>query len=127
MTPEEYAKTGTEFAEQVALYMWASLNKRQYPELELMFAIKNEEKSGSKIVGGRFKACGVKADMADNFLPIARQGCHGLFIEMKRRGKKARPGQREMGLKLQAQGYGWVCCDNWEVARDIIIQYLKAS
>lgn len=124
MTPEQYAKSGTEFAEQTAFFMWAALEKRKYPELELMFAIKNEEKSGSKIVGGRFKASGVKADIPDTFLPVARKGCHGLFIEFKRRGKKARPSQAEMGANLQAEGYGWCCLDSWEKARDIVIEYL---
>jgi hypothetical protein len=124
MTPEQYAKTGSEFAHQVALFMWAAMVKQQWPELELMFAIKNEEKSGSKIVGGRFKASGVKADVPDIFLPVAKHGCHGLFIEMKRPGKKARPGQAEFGLKMKAGGYGWVCCDNWEAAKNVLIQYL---
>lgn len=124
MKPEDYAKSGSEFAEQTALFMWAALEQRKYPELALMFAIKNEEKSGSKIIGGRFKASGVKADIPDILLPVARKGCHGLFIEMKRKGKKARPSQAEMGVKLQDEGYGWCCCQGWEVARDILIEYL---
>ena len=127
MNPAQYAKSGSEFAHQTALFMWVALNIKTYPELELLFAIKNEEKSGSKIVGGRFKASGVKADIPDLMLPVARNGCHGLFIEMKRPGKKARPGQVEMGKKLQDQGYGWCCCDDWEKARDILILYLKGG
>jgi len=125
MKPEDYAKSGTEFAEQTAFFMWAALEKINYPELKLMFAIKNEEKSGSKIVGGRFKASGVKPNVPDTLLPVARKGCNGLFIEFKRRGKKASPGQVEMGADLQAEGYGWCCCDGWEKARDVVIEYLS--
>ena len=124
MKPEDYAKTGKESSHQGALFMWAALNRKLYPELELMFAIKNEEKSGSVIVGGAFKAAGVKAHVPDILLPVARKGCHGLFIEMKRPGQKARPGQVEYGNKVKIQGYGWCCCDSWEKAKDILIQYL---
>lgn len=123
-TPERYALAGTEFAHQVALFAWAALAKQQYPELEMLFAIKNEEKSGSAIVGGRFKASGVKAGVPDVMLPIARQGVHGLFIELKKPGGKARKEQIEFGGKLQNQKYGWCVCDSWEKAKDVILMYL---
>lgn len=124
MKPDDYAKSGTEFAHQTALFCWCALNKHTYPELDLLFAIKNEEKSGSKIVGGRFKASGVKKGVADTFLPVAKGNCHGLFIEMKKPGGKPSKEQLEFGEKVQKQGYGWCWCDNWEKAKDILIMYL---
>ena len=125
MTPEQYAKTGKESSHQVALFMWAAMVFNQWPELEVMFAIKNEEKSGSKIVGGAFKAGGVKKGVPDIFLPVAKKNCYGLFIEMKKPGQKARPEQVEFGNKLRLKGYGWCCCDSWEKARDVLIEYLS--
>ena len=127
MKPEDYAKRGTEHSHQTALFMWAALNKRKYPELDFMFAIKNEEKSGSAIVGAKFKAAGVKADVPDIFLSVARKGVHGLYIEMKRPGQKARPSQLAFGMDLIGQDYGWCCCDNWEKARDVIVEYLTPA
>lgn len=127
MTPEQYAKAGTEFAHQCSLFMWANLVKQQWPELQMMFSIKNEEKSGSKVVGGRFKASGLKSGVPDVFLPIARKGRFGLFVEMKKIGGKASKEQIEFGKRLIDQGYGWCVCEGWEAARDILIQYLTES
>lgn len=125
MTPEKYIKKGTEYEHQVALFMWIALNKNVYPELELLFSIKNEEKSGSALVGSRFKASGVKKGTSDLFLPVARKNCHGLFIEMKRPGGKASKEQLEFGDKMQLQGYGFAVCDSWEKAKNVLVEYLK--
>ena len=64
--------TGSEHEEQVALFEWAEWNKRQYPELELMFAIPN---GGQRhvVVAKKLKDEGVKAGVPDIFLPVARQ------------------------------------------------------
>jgi len=125
MNPEDYAKSGKESSHQTALFMWIALNKNAYPELEMLFAIKNEEKSGSALVGIRSKAAGVKKGASDLFLPVARQNCHVLFIEMKKPGGKASREQLEFGAKVQSKGYGFCVCDSWEKARDVLIQYLK--
>ena len=126
MNPADYAKSGSEYAEQCALFMWAALNKQKYPLLEkLMFAIKNEEKSGNKIVGGHFKASGVKAGTPDIFVSIARKGKHGLYIEMKKIGGKPSKEQVEFGCHAQIADYEWKCCEGWEKARDIIVEYLS--
>lgn len=125
MTPEQYAKTGKESSHQTALFMWCALNKNAYPELSLLFAIKNEEKSGSVIVGNSFKASGVKKGVSDLFLAIGRQNCHGLFIEMKKPGGKASKEQLQFGASVQAEGYGFCVCDSWEKAKDVLIQYLE--
>lgn len=123
-TPESIAKAGTEFAHQCALFAWVALYKKHYKELELLFAIKNEEKSGSAATGARFKASGVKKGTADLFFPCPKQGLHGLFIEMKKLGEKARSEQIAFGESVKAQGYGYFVCDSWEKARDLLLSYL---
>lgn len=122
--PEIIAKHGTEHSHQSALFAWAALNRSKYPELEWMFAIKNVEKGG-KVFGAIAKAEGVKKGVSDILLPVARHNCHGLFIEMKKPGEKARVDQLAFGKQMQSNGYGFCVCDSWEKAKDVLIQYLS--
>lgn len=115
----------SEHSHQVTLFAWAALVRQTYPELSLLFAIKNEEKSGSAIVGARFRAAGVRSGVSDIMLPVARKGCHGIFIEMKKPGGKASKEQLEFGDKVRVEGYGFCVCDSWEKARDVLIEYLQ--
>lgn len=124
LTPESYAAKGTEHAHQVALYMWIALEgKALHPELGLLFAIPNGGQR-SPIVARKLKMEGVKPGVSDLFLPVARGGCHGLFIEMKKPKGKASADQLEFGAKVQAQGFGFVVTDSWDKARDILLSYL---
>lgn len=133
MTPEQCAKSGTELAEQMALFAWIAFNKRQYPVLSLLFAIKNEEKSGSKVVGGRFKASGVKSGVHDLMLPVGNfevvEGRYipfnGLFIEMKKLDGSPSKEQLEFGEAVEANGYAWEVCYGWEHAVRVLIAYLE--
>lgn len=124
MSPETYAKAGTEHAHQVALFMWASQNLDKYPELKWMYAIPNGGER-NVAVAGRLKAEGVKSGVSDICLPIARGSLHGLYIEMKKPGGKESQQQIEFGQFLYQQGYGYIMCDHWEKARDIIHDYLE--
>lgn len=52
------------------------------------------------------KAAGVKPGVPDMFLPVAREGCHGLYIELKRRdGGRVSPEQTAWMDALARQGY----------------------
>jgi len=104
----------SEYEEQVAVFQWAEFNLHRLPELELL--------KGS-LVGvnlnivqaSRAKAAGVKKDYPDIFLPVARGGFHGLFIELKRRDRRDRKGklrkeyptkgQHKILYALNDQGY----------------------
>lgn len=138
--PVEYAaKSGTEHAQQVALFMWAAIeiHAGRLPELRLMFAIPNGGER-NKIVAARMKAEGVKPGVPDVCLPIPRGGFHGLYIELKRpdsdaktaSGAKRRKGRVSAGqtdwiADLRAQGYGVASCVGFEQARETIIAYLS--
>ena len=136
MTPEECAKSGSEDAEQTALFCWATneMNAGRYPMLEWMFAIPNGGSRGSSkdhamAVGARLKATGVKAGVSDIFLPWPIHNCNGLFIEMKRADgvpSDVSKVQKEFGEAMQANSYGFVVCFGWESARDIIVSYLAS-
>lgn len=115
----------TEDAEQTALFRWAAYNSRKYPELELMFHIPNGGKRG-KAEAARFRAMGVRAGIPDIFLPAARGGSHGLFIEMKRihQGRVSED-QKRMMARLEEAGYMCRVCRGWCEASEVIIKYLR--
>ena len=66
--------------------------------------------------------------MPDLCLPVARQGCHGLYIELKAiRGGRLSPEQVEWLDALTRQGYMAACCKGWEEAAEMIVGYLRAD
>lgn len=129
ITPEQLAKSNSEHAHQVAVFCWAAMNFAAFPELKLLFAIPNGGER-NKIVAANLKAEGVKDGVPDLFLPVARHGCNGLFIELKRpksQGKQRgyqSPEQEVWEPLLREQGYGVAICLGWEAVRDCLIQYL---
>ena len=95
----------TEAQEQTTLFQWAGMMAGKWPELQLMFAIPNGG-SRNPIEARHLKEQGVKPGIPDVFLPVARGGYHGLYIEMKRRkGWKISAAQVEVMDALAAQGY----------------------
>ena len=87
-----------EHEEQADVFRWAD----SHPVAHLLFAIPN----GQYRDGQRMEV-GLKSGVPDMFLPVARCGLHGLFIELKRRkGGVVSKTQREWMDALAAQGYG---------------------
>ncbi len=140
LTPEKLAKSGSEFAEQSALICWTTQpeTRKNYPDAQKIFAVNNNAGMGDSDVGAmrgaKARQIGVKAGVGDTMLPLARHGCHGLFVEMKRRALKPKRKGSKGGLsddqiefrdQVQADGYGYAVAYGWEEARDIIIQYLS--
>lgn len=141
ITPEQLASAGTERAQQKALMCWASSPQaqEQYPELRWLFHVPNGEER-HKRVALELKAMGVKPDVPDLCLPVARGNWQLLWIELKvperkpdeinnkrkgtRRGQ-VRAGQRLWGEYLKSQGHGHKICYGWEDARQTLIEYLE--
>lgn len=113
-----------EDVEQMCLFRWAKANEGAHPELELLFHIPNGGKRG-KAEAARFKEMGVKAGVSDIFLPVARDGHHGLWIELKRlhdgRPTKA---QLEWLERMTAEGYVAAVCRGWVQAARLICAYM---
>lgn len=124
MTPEQLAASGTESGHQRAVFAWAALNVVKYPELKWMHAIPNGGKR-DKITGGTLKAEGVKAGVADIFLPVTKMPWAGLYIEMKKSGGKQSTEQKEFGAFVQSQSFGFVVCYSWTDAVNYIQEYLN--
>ena len=114
----------TEEAEQAAVFEWATLMQPQFPELSLLFHIPNGGWR-APATAAKLKAQGVKPGVPDLFLPVARGGFHGLWIEMKRRsGGKVSPNQRDWIMELTYQHYRAEVCQGAEEACDLIYKYL---
>lgn len=113
-----------EAAEQTALFRWAAYSTGRYPELATLFHIPN---GGSRDYreAHNLRLQGVKRGVPDIFLPAARKGFHGLFIELKRtKGGKVSEDQRAWLDALTRQGYRAVVCYGFEEAQHEIESYL---
>ena len=94
-----------ESAEQIVFMAWAQLHLQSHPELALLHSYPIE---GFRYpaTANRLRRLGARAGVPDVFLPVARHGYHGLFIELKRtRGGRVTPLQRWWHEQLTAQGY----------------------
>ena len=113
----------TEHAEQAALLHWSHLHESRWPELELLFAIPN---GGHRHPGvaRKLQAEGVRAGIPDLYLPVARGGAYGLWIEMKVSGGKLSRRQEITLVKLRDQGYTACVCYGWEDAVRTLTDYL---
>lgn len=126
LSPEQYAKSGTEHAHQVALFMWASMNFLAYPMLRFMFAIPNGGLR-NKATAGRLKAEGVKSGVPDVMLPYPHGKYAGLFIEMKKDKGRISENQSDWMRYLTAHNYSVVTCYSWTEVRDAILNYMSVQ
>ena len=130
-SPEKLASANTEGAHQTALMAQVALHLKEMPELIMLYAIPNGDERNS-IVASKLKGQGVKAGVPDLFLPVARGGKHGLYIEMKLAKYRNRKngGCSEQQLRwhkmLKEQGYGVAMGYTWQEAFDIIVMYYNS-
>lgn len=111
---------------QQAVMKWArqpSIRER-WPELALLHHIKNETTGGAAEVAAD-KAMGVKKGVPDLCLPVARNGYHGLYIEMKTPSGRASDAQRWWMMELTKQGYRAVVCHGYDAAVAELCWYLS--
>ncbi len=88
-------KLNDESGQQEALFTWAAYNAGRMPELEYLHHVPNGGKR-DKATAMALKRQGVKAGVPDIVLPAAREGYHGLYIELKA-GKTQPPKIRKIG------------------------------
>lgn len=118
-----------EHHEQVAVIHWALYHESKYPELKLLYAVPN---GGRRSIGvaKKLKAEGVKRGIPDICLPVARAGCHGLYIEMKKQKRKGSypstsKEQKEYLQLLKEQGYATWVAYGADDAITVLENYLK--
>lgn len=117
------AETGSEHAEQVALFAWAEDNVERLPALSLMFAIPNGGHRHAA-VAAKLKMEGVRAGVPDIFLPWPAHGRHGLFIEMKYGRNKTSNSQQLWLQRLAQAGYATAICYSAQEAIQVVEEYL---
>lgn len=114
----------TETQLQIKIFEWANSQIVNMPELSLLHHIPNEGLTSPKTAGIR-KRKGVKAGIPDLFLPVAKHGYNGFYIELKKQGGKVSDAQSLILMALFDQGYFVKVVDNLDDAINIITVYLK--
>jgi hypothetical protein len=121
----------SEHSQQVALFAAVAQYALEVPELALYHAVPNggsrgSDKRSAMIQGATMKAEGAKAGVSDTFLPVARRGYHGFYLEMKAPGKLKGESkeQKEWGAAVTAQGYLYAVFDSWHGALKALMWYL---
>ena len=111
---------------QQALFAWAKLMQPQLPELALLHSIPNGGKRNIR-EAARLKKEGALAGVSDVFLPVARGGYHGLYIELKVKGGAVSQSQKWWIAETTKQGYLAKVCYGWVEASDVIEGYLSKT
>lgn len=114
----------SETTEQIQLFAWARNAESILPELKLLYHVPNE---GKRTNGAVLKAAGLKSGVPDICLPVARNGFHGLYIELKFGTNKPTKAQRDFMELLKAQGYAAAVCYGAQEAGDTILEYLTPT
>lgn len=107
---------------QRSCVQWFSL---QYREIANLLHHSPNGGKRNMIEAARFKAMGVRAGFPDLILCIARQGYHGLFIELKTEKGKQSKHQRFWQISLEEQGYRYEIVRSIEEFQTIINDYLQ--
>ena len=111
VTPEQLARSGTESAEQTALFCACALNVGKYPELKWFHAVPNGGSRGDTaglraMRGAQLVAEGVRSGVADTCLPVKRGPYSGLYIELKKRSVKPKKATSKGGLSDEQIEFG---------------------
>lgn len=115
---------GREDEHQTALTQWVRKMRTQYPALELYHHIPNgglrDKRTAARLVGQ-----GVHAGVPDVFIPTARGGYHGIYIELKVGNNRPTQNQNDFMAAAMREGYYCCVCCGWPCAAAVIEKYLK--
>lgn len=116
--------TGREDEHQTALTQWARMMRTQYPALRLYHHIPNgglrDKRTAARLIGQ-----GVHSGVPDVFIPAARGGYHGIYVELKTGDNRPTPNQNEFMSGAMAEGYYCAVCYGWPCAAAVIEDYLQ--
>jgi hypothetical protein len=121
----------SEHTEQSMVIYWAERHADEYPELRWLHSSLNgifipaSKATRSRIIN-RMKAEGMKRGIPDLFLPVARHGKHGIYLELKRNdGGVLSNEQKEFLAFADEQGYHAVVCNGCDEATEMLEWYLR--
>lgn len=117
----------TEDAEQIALMAWARCKK--FDESFLSDYLMHIPNGGARSPreGAKFKRMGVMKGFPDLFLFVPNAQAAGLFIELKAKGGKVQPSQKNVMRRLGEQGYECVVAYGASQAIAEIERYLAEA
>lgn len=112
-----------EHKEQCLIFDWIEPLIPLYPRLKLLRSSFNP---GKLSIGMRIKMNkeGARAGFPDLQLSVARQGYHGLYIEMKVGYNQLSEAQEGISLALLMEGHMVLVCRSWTQAVTQIFDYL---
>lgn len=123
-----------EHQHQVALIQWAHRVKLpESPDVEpgatigeYLLAVPN---GGYRLPreAARLKAEGAKAGVSDLLLPLRRNGCFALWLELKAPGKRPTKEQTAWINRMRRAGYQAEWRDDWTKAAALIAQYVGVT
>jgi len=115
----------SEEQDQKMLFEQLGLLQTIWPKLALAFHIPNSGAGPLRGMAGRMRGMGVKAGVPDIFYPVARQGYHGFWIELKslKPGARVSPEQTAWLNCLVAEGYRALVCRGYQQALEQIVSY----
>lgn len=115
---------GKEDEHQTALTNWARMMRTQYPALTLYHHIPNgglrDKRTAARLIGQ-----GVHSGVPDVFVPAARGGYHGIYVELKTGANSPTPNQNEFMSGAIREGYYCCVCYGWPCAAAVIEDYLS--
>lgn len=121
-TVKEFVPKVSEHQIQVACINWFRL---QYPKY-MIYAIPNGGER-NKVVAARLTAEGVLKGVPDLHIPAAKQGFHGLYIEMKAGTNKPKPHQITVMEKLSNEGYKCAVCWTFDQFKAVVDNYFNSD
>ena len=99
------------------------MTRTQYPALTLYHHIPNgglrDRRTAARLIGQ-----GVHSGVPDVFIPAARGGYHGIYVELKTGANNPTPNQNEFMSGAMAEGYYCAVCYGWPCAAAVIEDYL---
>lgn len=108
---------------QQALFAYLAHIEPRIPEVAFIYHVPNGGRR-SVATGARLKRLGVKRGVPDIIVPMARQGYHGMAIELKRPDGRLSPHQQHwLAMLTQEQWYA-IVCTSWIAAARLIVIYL---
>lgn len=113
----------SEHVEAVRLMRTVRLHQNANPVLLLFHTIPNGGKR-HRVVAAKLRAEGQLAGVLDYCLPAARQGFHGLYIELKAQGGRPSEEQLVFAERVRAEGYRVEFCKGWEAAWAVLCDYI---
>lgn len=114
----------SEFNEQVLVFRWVEYNSRKYPQLKYLYSNLN----GVRLPIGlavKCKASGLKKGVPDLTLDYNNGNYTGLHIELKIKGGRVSPEQKDFLAFLEKQGRKAVVCYGHKETIKVIEEYLN--